>query len=101
MAANRNLPTRSAEPLRSYVKGQDAFHAYWASRTLVDLEHAREHFSEPERSDPNFALASSCTAVAENELRQHDSAIARLSPLQPQFPLVFDRCLQLARYWIR
>jgi tetratricopeptide (TPR) repeat protein len=63
------------------VKGQDAFQAYWASRALDDLEKARELFTEAERSDPNFALASFYTAVAENELRQHDSAIARLSAL--------------------
>ena len=63
------------------MKGQDAFQTYWASRALDDLEKARELFTEAERSDPNFALASFYTAVAENELRQHDSAIARLSAL--------------------
>src|SRR5215471_14945491 len=97
MAANGNLPTRSAEALRSYVKGQDAFQAYWGSRALADLEEARERFSEAERSDPNFALASFYTAVAENELRQHDSAIARLSALaERKVDFLPETYLQLA-----
>jgi hypothetical protein len=81
MDANEQLPTRSAEALRSFVKGQDSFQAYWGSRALSDLEHARDHFGEAERSDPAFALATFYAAIAENELRQHDSAIARLNAL--------------------
>jgi hypothetical protein len=81
MGANEQLPTRSAEALRSFVRGQDSFHAYWGTRAIADLEHARNYFGEAERSDPNFALATFYAAVAENELRQHDSAITRLSAL--------------------
>lgn len=81
MGANEQLPTKSAEALRSYVRGQDSFQAYWGSRAIADLEHARDYFSEAERSDPNFALATFYVAVTENELRRHDSAIERLSAL--------------------
>ncbi len=81
MGANEPLPTRNAEALRSFVKGQDSFQAYWASRAIDDLKHARDHFGQAEQSDPNFALATFYAAVADNELREHDSAITRLNSL--------------------
>jgi tetratricopeptide (TPR) repeat protein len=81
MGTDKSLPTRSPEALRNFVKGRDSFQAYWGSGTLGDLEHAKEYFGEAERSDPNFALATFYSAVAENELRQHDSAIAKLEAL--------------------
>ena len=81
MPNSSSLPTDSADALRSFVEGRDAFQAYWGTRSFADLEHARESFGRAEGSDPNFALASFYAAVADNELRRHDSAIEKLNSL--------------------
>ena len=81
MGHNPGFPTGNAEALRSFVRGRECFQAYWGTRAFSDLEDAREHFGRAETSDPAFALASFYAAVADNELRRHDSAIHKLNLL--------------------
>lgn len=82
MAVGRSrLPTQDAEALRSFVSGRELFQAYWGSRALPDLRDAKHQFEQAEQSDPGFALASFYVAVVYNELREHDSAIAKLQSL--------------------
>lgn len=81
MGNSPSFPTENAEALRSFVKGRECFQTYWGTRTFADLERARDLFGRAERSDPDFALASFYAAVADNELRKHDSAIDKLNLL--------------------
>lgn len=96
MKRNSGLATRSAEAIRSFVKGRQCFKSYWATQSIVDLGHARKSFDEAELADPAFALASFYVAVADNELRQHDSAIAKLESLAKRGEFLPETYLQLA-----
>jgi hypothetical protein len=97
MQSSSRFPTSSAEALRSFVEGREHFSTYWGTRAFADLEQARESFGHAERSDPSFALAAFYAAVADNELRRHDSAIDKLNSLtQRDVSIVPDAYLHLA-----
>jgi len=73
--------TRSPDALLSFVEGRDLLRRYFGSGRGDDLVRARSSFSDAEHNDPEFALATFYLAVAEDELRESDSAIARLESL--------------------
>lgn len=75
------LPTESPEALRSFVKGRDLFQTYLASGRGAELDQAKACFTRATSIDPVFDLAGFYLAMANNELRDHDAAIAQLRPL--------------------
>ena len=80
-----------------FVQGSNALRAYFGTGRLEDLEQARGKFAEAENEDPAFALASFYVALADNELRDSDAAIDRLTALTSR-PIEFlpQAYLQLA-----
>ncbi len=90
-------PTQSAEALLNFVEGRDLLRNYLGSGRGDDLVRARASFSEAQRSDPEFALATFYLAVVESELRDSDSAISRLESLaRRQVEFLPETYLQLA-----
>ena len=77
----QTLPTENPDALMHFVQGRNALHAYFGTGRVEDLEEARGNFAEAEHFDPTFALASFYIALADNELRDADSAISRLEGL--------------------
>ncbi len=76
-----NLPTDDPEALVHYLKGRDAFNEYLRTGSSADLELAEQRFDEAEKIDPVFQLAIFYHALTLNELRDHDTAIAKLEAL--------------------
>jgi tetratricopeptide (TPR) repeat protein len=79
-----DLPTDNPKALRSYLHGKAAFLQYSTTHKSDDLKVAQQHFNDAMDSDPSFALATFYSAVVENELREHDSAIAKFEQLKQQ-----------------
>jgi len=75
------LPTQNPDALMHFVQGRNALNTYFGTGRADALETAKGEFVAAENFDPSFALASFYVAVADNELRDADSAINRLEAL--------------------
>jgi tetratricopeptide (TPR) repeat protein len=78
------LPTSNPDALRNFVAGNDHFRTYLASGDGLRLKEARQSFTSAAELDPGFQLAVFYRSVAQNELREADSAINGLSTLLAQ-----------------